>query len=68
MKKRKRPNPKRDRIEIRAEPEWIDRIVAHANRLGMTISAYIRLACDRMYSDPEFNRPTPHTPERGGSH
>jgi len=41
---RKRPNPDRDLIQIRAEPEWIDRVNAAAEALGLSISAYIRLA------------------------
>jgi hypothetical protein len=42
--RKKRPNPQRDRIEIRSDPEWIDRVLRHANNLGLSISAYIRLA------------------------
>lgn len=34
----------RDRIDLRAEPEWIARIKAQASRLGMGASAYIRMA------------------------
>lgn len=31
-------------IQIRAEPAWIDRVSAEAERLGLSLSAYIRLA------------------------
>jgi hypothetical protein len=41
---RKRPNPERDVIQLRAEPAWIDRVNAEAERLGLSLSAYIRLA------------------------
>jgi hypothetical protein len=41
---RKRPNPKRDLIQLRADPEWIDKVDAEAERLGLSLSAYIRLA------------------------
>ena len=41
---RKRPNPKRDLVQFRADPEWIDKVNAAAERLGLSISAYIRLA------------------------
>jgi hypothetical protein len=41
---RKRPNPKRDLVQFRAEPEWIDKVNAAAELLGLSISAYIRLA------------------------
>jgi hypothetical protein len=56
MRPRKRPNPERDRIEIRADPEWIDRVVNAANRLGLSVSAYIRLAVNRMLGE-EFSEP-----------
>jgi hypothetical protein len=41
---RKKQNFERDRVELRAEPEWIARVAAEANRLGLNLSAYIRLA------------------------
>jgi hypothetical protein len=41
---RKRPNPQRDLIQLRADPAWIDRVNAEAERLGLSLSAYIRLA------------------------
>ncbi len=37
-------NPPRDRIDLRAEPEWIARVAAAAERFGLSVSAYIRLA------------------------
>jgi ribosomal protein L20 len=40
---KKRENRKRDIIQFRAPPEWIDRVNAHAERLGLNMSAYIRM-------------------------
>jgi hypothetical protein len=40
----KKPVPGRDRVDLRAEPEWIARVQAQADRLGMALSAYIRMA------------------------
>jgi hypothetical protein len=61
---RKRPNPKRDLIQLRAEPEWIDRVNTEAERLGLSLSAYIRLAVNE-----RLERTAPETPaarrERG---
>jgi len=48
MRRRKRPNPKRDKIEIRAEPEWIELVVAAANRDGLSLSSYVRLAVNKL--------------------
>ena len=41
---RKRPNPDRDIIQLRADPAWIERVNAEAERLGLSLSAYVRLA------------------------
>lgn len=34
----------RDRIDLRAEPEWIARVDVQSKRLGISVSAYIRQA------------------------
>lgn len=34
----------RDRIDLRAEPEWVARVMRQAKRLGISASAYIRLS------------------------
>lgn len=34
----------RDRIDLRAEREWIAKVVEEAKRLGLSLSAYVRLA------------------------
>lgn len=33
----------RDRIDMRADPEWIQRLTVQAARFGLTLSAYVRL-------------------------
>jgi hypothetical protein len=60
---RKRPNPKRDLIQLRAEPEWIDRVNAEAERLGLSLSAYIRLAVNERM---ERTAPEPPPARKGG--
>ena len=49
--RKKRVNPQRDRIEIRADPEWIDRVLKNADSLGLSISAYVRLAVNRLMQE-----------------
>jgi len=43
---RKRENFDRDRIEIRAEADWVNLVSEEAARLGLSISAYLRLAAN----------------------
>jgi hypothetical protein len=61
---RKRPNPKRDLIQIRAEPEWIDRVNTEADRLGLSLSAYIRLAVNERMERTAAERPEPKAKEK----
>jgi hypothetical protein len=50
----------RDRIDLRAEPEWISRVEAAARRFGISLSAYIRLAVsERMERDAASQPPLP---------
>ena len=51
------------RVEIRAEPEWIERVTAEADRLGLNLSAYIRLAVNERLDRTEAAEP----PRRGKS-
>lgn len=37
----------RDRIDLRAEPEWIARVRRQAERLQISLSDYLRLATTR---------------------
>jgi hypothetical protein len=42
--KRRKENFDRERIEVRAEAAWIAKVAAEAERLGLSLSAFIRLA------------------------
>jgi hypothetical protein len=53
-KRRKTP---RDRIDIRAEPAWVARIQAQADRRGMSISSYIRQAVTKEVEADEATQP-----------
>lgn len=35
---------KQERVELRAEADWVRRVEAEAERWGLTVSSYIRLA------------------------
>jgi hypothetical protein len=59
---RKRTNPDRNRLELRADPEWIARLIAAANRVGLSTSSYIRLAVSRLMEDPQFSPPVVPVP------
>ncbi|HKB41927.1 MAG TPA: hypothetical protein VKD72_36205 [Gemmataceae bacterium] len=62
---RKRPNPRRDLIQLRAEPEWIDRVNAEAERLGLSLSAYIRLAVNERMERTAPEGPPPRKRKDG---
>ena len=55
MPRKKKPN--RDRVDLRAEPAWVDRAARIAARLGMNLSTFIRMATSR-YMD-EYERDFP---------
>jgi hypothetical protein len=57
MAPKQRPNPARDRVELRADPEWIEKVLAASDRVGLSISAYIRLAVNRLMETPDFSPP-----------
>jgi predicted HicB family RNase H-like nuclease len=50
----------RDRIDLRAEPELVARLKRQAKRLGISMSAYIRLAVTRQVEQDESNDPKSH--------
>jgi hypothetical protein len=54
---KKRTNPNRDIIQIRADPAWIDAVTAEAELLGLSISAYIRLAVNERMQRSRAERP-----------
>lgn len=49
--------PSRDRVDLRAEPEWIARVAAAAERFGLSLSAYIRLAVSERLERDEAGQP-----------
>lgn len=56
---RKRPNPERDLVQFRAEPEWIDRVNDAAESLGLSMSAFIRLAVNERLKEMGAEQPGP---------
>jgi len=57
----------RDRLEIRADPSWIDQVTEAARRVGCSLSSYVRIALtERMQRDgvviPHTMQPVPATP------
>lgn len=58
----KKPLPKpvnetRDRIDLRADPEWISRVQLQADRFGLPLSAYIRQATSERLEKDEATDP-----------
>lgn len=47
----------RDRVDLRADPTWVARVERQARRLGLNVSAYIRLATTRQLEIDEANAP-----------
>jgi hypothetical protein len=47
----------RDRLEVRAEPEWIARVFRAAERFGLSLSAYIKLAVTERLERDEATAP-----------
>lgn len=47
MPRKKDPKSKRGRVEFLAEPEWINRVTAHAEKLGLNLSSFIRLSVNK---------------------
>jgi hypothetical protein len=54
----KRPNPDRDKIELRADPAWIGRVTDAAESLGVSLSAFVRLAINERLQRMESEFPT----------
>lgn len=51
------PPPTRDRIDLRGEPAWIARVQRQANRLGISLSDYIRQAVTLRVEHDEARSP-----------
>lgn len=62
---RKKENFERARLELVADAPWIARLAAQADRLGMSLSAYVRMACTRQVEADEANAP-PAPPKKNG--
>jgi len=56
---RKKHNFERGRLELIAEAPWIARLSAQAERLGLSLSAYVRLACTERVERDEATAPPP---------
>jgi hypothetical protein len=56
---RKRTNLERRRLELIVEPDWVTRIGVQADRLGLSISAYIRQAVTLKLEGDEASAPPP---------
>lgn len=53
---RQRP-PNRERIDLRADAEWIARVQRQADRHGLSLSAYIRRATTKELEQDEATEP-----------
>jgi hypothetical protein len=56
---RKRLNFNRDRLELRADGKWIERVVQEADRLGLSLSAFVRMAINKELNRMEAESPRP---------
>jgi hypothetical protein len=61
---RRKSKMNRDRLELRADSEWIARVTAVAERFGLSVSAYIRFAVTQHVEEQERN-PAPQPPKKG---
>jgi len=62
----------RERIDLRADSEWVARVQRQADRLGVSLSAYIRQATTERLeqdeaTDPRAGRPADAGEEGGAS-
>ena len=49
--------PARDRIDLRADPAWVARVERQAERLGITLTAYVKAAVSRALEADEATDP-----------
>lgn len=62
---KKKSKTNRDRIEFRADPEFIDQITAHCEAWRMSVSSFIRQAIGKAMADNPPPEPPPKpTPRR----
>jgi hypothetical protein len=58
---RRKSKMDRDRLELRADPEWIQRATRAAERFGLSLSAFIRMVVSERLEELDRNPP----PEKG---
>ena len=63
---KRKTNMERDRLEIRAEPAWIARATKAAERFGLSLSAFIRMAVTEKLEELERTAPEPPEKKRKG--
>jgi predicted DNA-binding ribbon-helix-helix protein len=56
MAGRKKENFDRARVEFKAEPEWIERVTREGERLGLNLSAFIRMVVTQYVDRVEAER------------
>lgn len=56
-KAKKNHIPQRDRVDMRAEPAWMARVERQAARLGISVTAYIKMATSRQLEIDEATDP-----------
>ena len=57
MAGRKKENFDRGRVEFKADPEWIERVTREAERLGLNLSAFIRMVVTQYMDKIGAERP-----------
>jgi hypothetical protein len=57
---RRKSKMDRDRVELRADPEWIARATAAAERFELSLSAFIRMVVTERLEELERN-PSPQS-------
>ena len=57
-RKKNDPPASRDRVDLRADPAWVARLERQADRLGITITAYVKQAVSRALEADEATDPT----------
>ncbi len=53
----KQPNKGKERVEFTAPADWVERVQIQAERLGLSVSAYIRLATTEKLERDEASEP-----------
>jgi hypothetical protein len=54
---RKKENFERGRLELKADPEWIARVVEYGETLGLSLSAFVRLSVNEKMQRMDAERP-----------